>query len=29
VSTDYVGSLPAHKIAALNRALRIALDLPD
>ncbi|MEO8143554.1 MAG: type II toxin-antitoxin system PemK/MazF family toxin [Betaproteobacteria bacterium] len=27
--TDYVGSLPPQKIAALNRALRIALDLPD
>ena len=27
--TDYVGSLPPQKIAALNRALRVALDLPD
>jgi len=27
--TDYVGSLSAQKIAALNRALRIALDIPD
>ena len=27
--TDYVGTLPPHKIAALNRALRVALDLPD
>lgn len=27
--TDYVGSLPANKIASLNRALRVALDLPD
>jgi len=29
VLTDYVGSLPPQKIAALNRALRVALDLPD
>lgn len=27
--TDYVGSLPPQKIVALNRALRVALDLPD
>jgi mRNA interferase MazF len=27
--TDYVGSLSPQKVAALNRALRIALDLPD
>ena len=27
--TDYVGSLPPQKIAALNRAVRVALDLPD
>lgn len=27
--TAYVGSLPPQKISALNRALRIALDLPD
>lgn len=27
--TDYVGSLSPQKLAALNRALRIALDLPD
>lgn len=27
--TDYVGSLSPQKIAALNRALRVALDLPD
>lgn len=27
--TDCVGSLPPQKIAALNRALRVALDLPD
>ena len=27
--TDYVGSMPPQKIAALNRALRVALDLPD
>jgi mRNA interferase MazF len=27
--TDYVGSLLPQKIAALNRALRVALDLPD
>lgn len=29
VLTDYVGALSPRKIAALNRALRIALDLPD
>lgn len=27
--TDYVGSLPPRKLSAINRALRIALDLPD
>jgi mRNA interferase MazF len=27
--TDYVGMLSPAKITALNRALRIALDLPD
>ena len=27
--TDYVGSLSPQKIASLNRALRVALDLPD
>jgi mRNA interferase MazF len=27
--TDYVGMLSPAKIEALNRALRIALDLPD
>ena len=27
--TDYVGSLSPQKISALNRALRVALDLPD
>ncbi|MDP2639513.1 MAG: type II toxin-antitoxin system PemK/MazF family toxin [Betaproteobacteria bacterium] len=27
--TDYVGALSPQKLAALNRALRIALDLPD
>lgn len=27
--TDYIGSLSPQKIAALNRALRVALDLPD
>lgn len=27
--TDFVGMLSPAKIAALNRALRIALDLPD
>jgi mRNA interferase MazF len=27
--TDYVGVLPPARVAALNRALRIALDLPD
>ena len=29
VLTSYVGSLSAQKIAVLNRALRIALDIPD
>jgi mRNA interferase MazF len=29
VLTDYVGALSPRKIAALNRALRVALDLPD
>ena len=29
VLTDYVGALSPGKIAALNRALRVALDLPD
>ncbi len=29
VLTDYVGTLSAQKTAALNRALRVALDLPD
>ena len=28
VLTDYVGSLSPQKVAALNQALRIALDLP-
>jgi mRNA interferase MazF len=27
--TNFVGSLSPQKIAALNRALRVALDLPD
>lgn len=27
--TDYVGALSPQKIAELNRALRVALDLPD
>ena len=27
--TDYIGSLAPYKIAALNHALRVALDLPD
>ena len=27
--TDYVGSLSPQKMAILNRALRVALDLPD
>ena len=27
--TDYVGTLSPEKVAALNRALRIAFDLPD
>ena len=29
VLTDYVGALSPLKTAALNRALRVALDLPD
>lgn len=29
VLTDYVGNLPPQKIAMLNHALRVALDLPD
>ncbi len=29
VLTDYVGALSPRKIAALNRTLRVALDLPD
>jgi mRNA interferase MazF len=29
VLTDCVGTLLPRKIAALNRALRVALDLPD
>ena len=29
VLTDYVGALSPQKLAALNRALRVALDLPD
>jgi mRNA interferase MazF len=29
VLTNYVGTLPADKIEALNQALRIALDIPD
>jgi len=29
VLTDYVGALSPGKIAALNSALRVALDLPD
>jgi mRNA interferase MazF len=29
VLTDYVGTLSPQKIAELNRALRVALDLPD
>jgi mRNA interferase MazF len=27
--TDYVGTLPDEKIAELNKALRVALDIPD
>jgi len=27
--SDYVGSLSPQKIAAINRALRVALDIPD
>lgn len=27
--TNYVGSLPAHKIDALNSALKISLDIPN
>jgi len=29
VLTDYVGTLSAKKIEELNRALKIALDIPD
>lgn len=29
VLTDYVGALSPQKISELNRALRVALDLPD
>ena len=29
VLTDYVGTVSLQKLAALNRALRVALDLPD
>jgi mRNA interferase MazF len=29
VLTDYIGALSPQKVAALNRALRVALDLPD
>ena len=29
VLTNFIGTLPAHKIQELNRALQIALDLPD
>jgi len=29
VLTDYIGGLSPHKILALDRALRIALDIPD
>jgi mRNA interferase MazF len=29
VLTDFVGTLSTEKLAILNRALRIALDLPD
>ena len=29
VLTDFVGTLSADRLAILNRALRIALDLPD
>jgi mRNA interferase MazF len=29
VLTDYVGTLSAEKIEELNKALRIALDIPD
>jgi len=29
VLTDYLGSLSPQKTALLNRALRVALDLPD
>ena len=27
--TNFVGTLPPHKIEVLNQALRIALDVPD
>jgi len=29
VLTDYIGTLSPQKVAALHRALRVALDLPD
>jgi len=29
VLSDYVGTLSPRKVAQLNRALRVALDLPD
>lgn len=29
VLTNYIGTLPPQKLEALNRALRIALDIPD
>lgn len=29
VLTDYVGTLSPQKVAELNRALRVALDLPN
>jgi mRNA interferase MazF len=29
VLTDYIGVLSPRKVAALNQALRVALDLPD
>lgn len=29
VLTDYVGALSPQKVAELNRALRVALDLPN
>lgn len=29
VLTNFIGTLPANKLEALNQALRVALDIPD